>query len=385
MSRNAYAALIAALVVITATVVWLADPVWRVAAVCVAGLVAVLAPARRGVRVEPPVEVARSEAIPPEVRDIVRDCSGMSADLCRSASSDLERVKDLLREAIEQLVASFGAMNEHIQTQRDLALSIVRSMQGEGEGLQFADFVMDTSTTLESFVENTVETSRIAMSLVETMETINRESDAMLHILGEIEGISKQTNLLALNAAIEAARAGEAGRGFAVVADEVRALSLRTNQFSHQIREHMQGVHGSLTRANESIHAVASMDMNFALASKSRLQDTMRHIEAVNREMAEAARRINSHADQVGTQVNQAVTALQFQDMTSQLIEHARQRMAAVQGMLRDFSGNLSRSGDLREGLTQAMTRLKSAALKEDHRKGAVSQDSMGSGDIELF
>ncbi len=311
--------------------------------------------------------------------------SGQGAALCGAGAEDLERVQGLLRDAIEKLVLSFNRVNESVQAQHDLALSITHSLQGETDGLRFAEFVTDTSRTLEAFVENTVHTSKVAMSLVETMERIDQESQAALGILQQIEGIAKQTNLLALNAAIEAARAGEAGRGFAVVAEEVRALSLRTDAFSRQIRERMHAVYGCLGEANQAVHAVASIDMNMALQSKSRVQETMTRIDRLNQQMANAAQGIDVHARHVAEQVNQAVTALQFQDMSNQLIEHVRGRLSAVSGVLEGYAAELNAAATLRDGVARANARAAAQLEREDARRSAVAQQDVTSGDVELF
>jgi methyl-accepting chemotaxis protein len=257
--------------------------------------------------------------------------------------------------------------------------------EGRKEGdVSFAEFVLETSKTMGDFVDNTLNTSKIAMGLVETMDVIDGEVRAIVNILGEIESISKQTNLLALNAAIEAARAGEAGRGFAVVADEVRALSQRTNTFSQQIRSRVDSVHGSLHEANKSIYSVASMDMNFALESKHRVQSTMTRISEVNQAMALAARDINTHAEQVAAGVNSAVTALQFQDMTSQLIGHAQSGMVAVRESTAQVGACLRQDPDFARALAGARALL-DANARSDARAHPVKQDSMSSGDVELF
>jgi methyl-accepting chemotaxis protein len=301
--------------------------------------------------------------------------------------AELSRVKDLLQEAIGKLLSSFNNINAHIQAQRDHAIAIINSLQGEGDqdNVHFTTFVVETSQTLESFVDNIVETSKIAVGLVDNMDTINTQVNSVVSILGEIEAISKQTNLLALNAAIEAARAGEAGRGFAVVADEVRALSQRTSQFSNEIRQYMNGVHESLRRAQDDIQAVASMDMNFALQSKQRVQETMAKLEVVNKETGYVAHEIDNHAEQVAHEVNIAVTALQFQDVTSQIITQACGRIDRIREVIASLGADPGAAPGRLTLAAEAATTLETTQSASQGADHSITQKNLQSGDIELF
>ena len=389
MTSAKFTMLVLALAVVSSLVIGLAGPVWGIAAVLAsAGLTVWLGGERQRPAAETSPAFGAEHGVRGELSALLTTQSQAASARQQESQAELERVKRLLKEAIERLVHSFNQMNAHTQAQRNLALSIIDSMTDENQspgGTSFSDFVLDTSRTMESFVDNTLKTSKIAMGLVETMDVIDVEVNAIINILSEIEAISKQTNLLALNAAIEAARAGEAGRGFAVVADEVRALSQRTNAFSQQIRGHMESVHTSLSTAHSDIYAVAALDMNFALASKQRVQDTMKRISEINANMTVAAKDINEHAGQVAQEVNTAVTALQFQDMTHQLIEHVQARVATGARLAEDMATAFKARGDMTDVIRQARERLQSGEQAAQPRTQPLKQDSMNAGDIELF
>ncbi|CAG0123882.1 Methyl-accepting chemotaxis protein PctC [Rhodocyclaceae bacterium] len=306
------------------------------------------------------------------------------------SNEDLSQIQSLLSDAIGKLLESFDGMHCLIQEQRDSAVSVIATEPGEG-GFSIENSLDETSATLQQMVGGIINNSKVGMELVEKMEAVSHQVGGILQVLGEIDSISKQTNLLSLNAAIEAARAGESGRGFAVVADEVRKLSTRAEHFSSQIRSNVNKVHGAIGEAEKSISQMASLDMQFALDSKKRLDAVMQRVQQTNESMSQVIVKQAEISGKVNDVVGNAVTSLQFQDMVNQLLQHSRLRLDSMQDAWR-IIGDLARNEQNGELATSDETQRVSQEIIEIFKRAnqvsqrnPVRQEHMQSGDIDLF
>jgi methyl-accepting chemotaxis protein len=182
-----------------------------------------------------------------------------------------------------------------------------------------ANHASQTANNGAAIIQQTVAgMARIAAKVQDsarTLETLGGKSEQIGEIIGTIEDIADQTNLLALNAAIEAARAGEQGRGFAVVADEVRALAERTTRATREIGDMIKSIQA------ETRVAVAAMAEGVGEVEKG-TADAARSGEALNEILAQV--------NDVTGQINQIATAAEEQTATTNEISGNMQRITDV-------------------------------------------------------
>jgi methyl-accepting chemotaxis protein len=299
---------------------------------------------------------------------IIRLSSEFSTQI-QEMRDEVTRAQAIFGEAIDKLITSFQQMNALVQRQQQLGFQVAGGTSDSGSVDDFHVFAMKTSDTLRQFVESVVENSHLAMTLVEMNDRIAGQTREVRDMLGEIEGIAKQTNLLALNAAIEAARAGEAGRGFAVVADEVRDLSGRTNHFSKQIRSSLANMQSTITATEQAITQMAAKDMTFALTSKGDVEQAMNDIEGMSRRTKDTVTQLLTHVSK----------RLEILDE----VAGDEQKLALA---LRDTSNpanTLQALDAIRDHVELLSQKL--STLKQGVSKNPVSQTGFASGDVELF
>jgi methyl-accepting chemotaxis protein len=249
------------------------------------------------------------------LREMVSGTVQISSGIA-SASSQLHATSQQIATGAEEVASQTGtvatASEEMSATSSDIArncsMAADAARQSTDSATIGARVVQDTIVGMELIAQRVRTTSQ-------TVETLGSSSEKIGAIIGTIEDIADQTNLLALNAAIEAARAGEQGRGFAVVADEVRALAERTGRATKEIGEMIKAIQ------HETKQAVSAMEEGVREVEKG---------AASAQKSGEALDNIILSIGEVSIQVNQIATAAEQQTATTSEVTNNIQQITEV-------------------------------------------------------
>ena len=309
--------------------------------------------------------------------------------------TEVERARDLIRQAVAGLGGSFDAMNRKSRQQSQALARIVdRTGDDSGTGVDVARFAQHASSQMEQLVEALEQVSGQSATTVNHIDEMAQHLDGIFALLEDVKSIADQTNLLALNAAIEAARAGEAGRGFAVVADEVRNLSERSTTFNEQIRKLAHSSKDAIAKVRETVSQIASRHQDRSREARHEAAGMLDNVAAINASLGEGMREISECARSIDTSVAEAVRALQFEDIATQTLGSVHthlDRLTVINREAVTLQELLHRSNDVFDSeLVEALQKL-GARLREMRTEWErpphkpVAQQNLGAGTVELF
>ncbi|WP_207061855.1 methyl-accepting chemotaxis protein [Motiliproteus sp. SC1-56] len=276
-----------------------------------------------------------------EITAATSQVAGAANELSATTLQTSQGMEEQKRETL-QVAAAVNQMNA---TVHEVANNVGKAADASTEG---ARSVSHGQAIMDQTVKAVTQLAERLAKSTELTRTLEQESANINTILEVINGVAEQTNLLALNAAIEAARAGEQGRGFAVVADEVRTLAQRTSESTAQIKaviEQLQNGTAAAVSAMQESSEEAERTSGFADEAGQALQQISTSIEQIDGmtvQIASASEEQSAVADEINQNIEQISRVTEESSEAVSQVARASEELAHLAEHLQELSHRFS-------------------------------------------
>ena len=295
------------------------------------------------------------------------------AELAPVWTAQIETSRSQMEHAVSALAQRFSGIVDKLDRAVQVSGATTRSIDDGDQGL-LAVFAK-SDTRLSRLIADLDDAHRGKAELVGRVHELGTHVDALQQMADSVALIASQTNLLAINAAIEAAHAGDAGRGFALVAQEVRKLSAESGQTGQRIAATVARIAEAIGDTRRAADASAAQDAASMQTSRDTIAAVLGDLRSITDALVDSTSLLRTESVGIQSEISEALVQLQFQDRVAQILSHVKTNIERMPACLAEHRDAFERSGSVPPLSAAALLRaLESTyAMAEErqvHRKG---------------